>query len=310
MGRYNIICVVFSLSMVFCSHADSAAGDLTFSKQAQEYRKIGYAAYIQGNLDKAYQFFKKASYLNPNYAIIHNDLGIIYDKRGFKELALKEYLEAIRLDPQYAPAYMNLALLYRELGNREKAAFYLKERAGLGKGKDLWRNRAEQLLEEYGTSVKKNALQAREKISEAALIELDSAETLMEQSIREKIGSAEAAAPKIEDYFNSAKLNYQKGAYGKALEEFEEAQRQAPDSVEIAGYVRDCEDKVYIDNLYKEGKSALGRGDFALAISKISELLSLDPIYKNAEEILASAEKERFIQETKSKDEPIILRMP
>ncbi|MCX5657890.1 MAG: tetratricopeptide repeat protein [Candidatus Omnitrophica bacterium] len=234
----------------------------------------------------------------------------MYDKRGFKDLALKEYLEAIRLDSQYAPAYMNLALLYRELGNRERAAFYLKERAGFGKGKSLWRNRAKQLLEEYGTSVKKTVPQVREEISKAASEELDKAEALMELSIREKLDSDEVATPGIKDHFSSAKLNYQKGAYDKALEEFKEAQRQVPDSVEIAGYTKDCEDKIYIDNLYKEGKSALGRGDFTLAISKISELLSLDPVYKNAEEILASAEKERFIQETRSKDEPIILRMP
>lgn len=310
MGRYNIICVVFFLSIVFYSHTDLTASDLTFSKQAQEYRKIGYAAYIQGNLDKAYQFFKKASYLNPNYAIIHNDLGIIYDKRGFKDLALKEYLEAIRLDPQYAPAYMNLALLYRELGNEQKAIFYLKERAGIGKKKDLWRNRAEQLLEEYETPITKDIKEVRKQALESASAELDNAEVLMQQSIREKLDLKEAAVNKTKDYFNSAKFNYQKGAYDKALEEFKEAQRQAPDSMEIAGYVRDCEDKIYIGNLYQEGKSALERGDFALAISKISELLSLDPIYKNAEEILASAEKEKFIQETKSKDEPIILHMP
>lgn len=305
MRRYYLICVLFLAIFVY-SHTDSRANDLTFSKQAQEYRNIGYAAYKEGNFDKAHQFLKKSVYLNPNYAVAHNDLGIIYDKRGFKDLALTEYLEAARLDPQYAPVYMNLAFLYRELGNQGKYLSYLKKRASLGKRNDPWRMRAEQLLKEYGAP---DGARTGKDISEAAE-ELNKAEALMEESVKDKLELSRAGVPDKKDYFNSAKLNYEKGFCDKALEEFKIAQGQLPDNIEIAEYIRECKDKIYIDNLYREGKAALEDGNFALAITRIAELLSLDPIYKNAEEILASAEKERFIQETKPKDEPIILHMP
>lgn len=127
----------------------SQADEVSFSDEVKEYRKRGYQAYKEGNLDKAYQFFKKAVLLAPENPILHNDLGIIYERRGLKELAIKEYLEAIRIEPRYPAPYMNLALLYNELGARDKVIFYLKERIRLGKKKDFWYKKALAMLKSY-----------------------------------------------------------------------------------------------------------------------------------------------------------------
>jgi len=136
------------LLLFLCNYVK--AEEALLSDEIKNYRKIAYLAYKEGNLDKAYQFFKKAILLEPQNFVLHNDLGIIYERRGLTELAIREYLEAIKINPQYPAPYMNLALLYSSLGEREKAIFYLKERVRLGKNKkDPWYRKALTMLKEY-----------------------------------------------------------------------------------------------------------------------------------------------------------------
>jgi Flp pilus assembly protein TadD len=311
--------IIFFTLTIFSIHIFSAwaAKETVFSKQAQDYRKIGYAAYLQGDLEKAYQFFKKAAYLNPQYAVVHNDLGIIYEKRGLKELALKEYLKAINLDPEYAPAYMNLALFYRESGNKERAVFYLRERTRLGKKNDPWREKARQLLKIYEAGQSDSRLEEKDiqKSQEAGVEEvrkMDMARALWEESLKEKKENSVSLndkTPVLQGHLMKAKLYYEKAAYLQALQELKEAQELDPENTEITRYIKQCQEKVRIEELYVQGREALEKGDFALAIEKIDELLSLDPLYKDAEEIMVLAEKERFVSQTREKEE-IILPIP
>jgi len=303
--RSHIVCLVF-LSVSSYWLTDIFAKDPSFSQQAKEYRKIGYLAYLQGDLEKAYQFFKKSAYLNPGYAIVHNDLGIIYEKRGLKELAAREYLEAISLDPRYPPAYMNLALLYEELGNRQKALYYLKERIKLGKRNNPWRKRAEELVQRFGLASNVETRPDKFESAKTGSGETEVARDLLEEARKEKLTSSAEQDLGSEQLLMSGKMYYEKKDFTRALEEFKKLEELEPGNPEVGEYIKNCEGKINIEKLYAEGRVALDNADFTLAISKIRELLMLDPMYKDAQDILVSAEKERFVHETRQEESPVI----
>lgn len=310
MRQFYRACLIF-LAINIIGLVDLWAKDINFSQQAKEYRNIGYLALRDGNLEKAYQFLKKSVYLDPQDAIVHNDLGIIYEKRGLKELAGKEYSQALTLDPKYPPPYMNLALLYIESGNKDKAIFYLKERIKLGKKKDPWREKARDLLQRYEAISPAASPQAKRRIKEDEVEKSDIALHLMEEARLEKLASSPDKDSIMKEHFSYAKAHYQQGDYVKALEEFKLVEKLEQENTEVLNYIRDCQDKIHIEELYAQGKEALDNGDFSLAISKINELLLLDPMYKDAEEILISAEKEKFVQETRKEEPlPIIVHIP
>jgi len=50
--------------------------------------------------------------MNPNFAIAHNDLGILYYNQGDKEKALNHYEQAVRIEPQNLTFQKNLADFY------------------------------------------------------------------------------------------------------------------------------------------------------------------------------------------------------
>ncbi|MCM8778657.1 MAG: tetratricopeptide repeat protein [Candidatus Omnitrophica bacterium] len=165
MGKWKCIILNILLSISFLLTIPLFAEERLFSEEVKNYRKIAYSAYQEGDWDKAYQFFKKAILLAPDNPISHNDLGVIYEIRGLKELAIKEYLEAINLNPHYPAPYMNLALLYNDLGEREKAIFYLKERLKRGKKNDPWYKKARALLEHWEVEISSNSSERKELTS-------------------------------------------------------------------------------------------------------------------------------------------------
>ncbi|MDM7273016.1 tetratricopeptide repeat protein [Sulfurihydrogenibium azorense] len=66
-------------------------------------------------------------YDDPLSASEHNDLGVIYEKKGKFDLAEKEYKKAISNDKNWYLPYFNLGNLYYKMGQKEKAVeYYLK----------------------------------------------------------------------------------------------------------------------------------------------------------------------------------------
>lgn len=62
--------------------------------------------------DKARDDLQQALRLNPNSALIHNNLGSIAERKGEIDRAIDSYGEAIRLAPKYAQAFYNRAHAY------------------------------------------------------------------------------------------------------------------------------------------------------------------------------------------------------
>ena len=76
----------------------------------EEYEKI--QAQIQSGDGEAVQQLEKLLAAYPQFAPVHNDLGVLYYNRGDKEKALSHYEQAARLEPQNTTFQKNLADFY------------------------------------------------------------------------------------------------------------------------------------------------------------------------------------------------------
>jgi len=145
--------IMFSASLLFAQVPDVSVppqknkgildvfsrNDLTEIQQnARKYRMEGLEQQNIGNLDEAMTLYQKAISLDSGYAVPHNDLGVIYEAKGFTDRAEESYQKAIIIDPDYLSAYSNLALLYENKGQVDKAILYWRKRADLGAATDPW----------------------------------------------------------------------------------------------------------------------------------------------------------------------------
>ena len=117
-------------------------------QQARLYRIEGVKFQDTGDVGSALKLYQKAVELDPAYAVVYNDLGIIYEAQMLPDRAEESYLQALRIDPSLLGAYANLALLYESQRQLEKAAYYWKQRVELGNPDDPWTLKAQQRLED------------------------------------------------------------------------------------------------------------------------------------------------------------------
>ena len=74
----------------------------------------------EGKEAEAIQELKRLIARYPDYALAHNDLGVLYYRNGAKEKSLRHYEQAARLDPENATFQKNLADFYCvEMGELE-----------------------------------------------------------------------------------------------------------------------------------------------------------------------------------------------
>lgn len=153
------------MSLLLLSAVETCAfsfGKRLLSKEAIEYRLKGYKASQSKDYDEAIKYLQKASLLDPYYAAPHNDLGIIYEIKGWLERAEKEYLKALAIDPNNAEAVMNLGLLYESRQAYEKAIPYFQKRIELGPLESPWVKRAKNSLSRYAPELYKEITQKEE----------------------------------------------------------------------------------------------------------------------------------------------------
>lgn len=84
------------------------------------------SAYVNGDMQKAISYYKKAISDDPKNPVPYNNLGNVYF-RGLKQPkeALPYYQKATQVDPSYAYGWLNLGLCQLQLGDKSaaKAAF-------------------------------------------------------------------------------------------------------------------------------------------------------------------------------------------
>jgi type IV pilus assembly protein PilF len=87
------------------------------------YNALGRYYARQNQLDSAQEAFEKALsnpfYSSPHLALFN--LGLVYEKKGNREEALKQYEEAVRLQPAYGIAYFRIGQNTEELGREDDA---------------------------------------------------------------------------------------------------------------------------------------------------------------------------------------------
>ncbi len=81
----------------------------------------GFHHYKAGDYDLAMRCYKRSIEINPHFAIVHNNLGVLLLKTSKLKLAEKHFRKACTLDPSYVKAILNLAVTNYRLGKKAKA---------------------------------------------------------------------------------------------------------------------------------------------------------------------------------------------
>ncbi|MFA5389644.1 MAG: tetratricopeptide repeat protein [Candidatus Omnitrophota bacterium] len=150
MGRGLAFSAILLFLPFFSATYANASDVMTITTEAEKYRTKGYEAQQLGDIDTAIEWYQKAANMRPEYAAPHNDLGILFETKGWLDRAEAEYEKALAIDPEYKEVHTNLALLCERKGELEKAAFHWMRRYKLGKAGDPWTEEARSRLEKLG----------------------------------------------------------------------------------------------------------------------------------------------------------------
>lgn len=82
---------------------------------------------LAGDLDGALTEYKKVLALDPKNPLAHNNLGIIYKRKGLYISAVEEFKAALEALPNYFKTYNNLANVYYERGYYDEAIKYYQK---------------------------------------------------------------------------------------------------------------------------------------------------------------------------------------
>jgi len=239
--RKTIIIIIF---MLLPHLSFAAVRDNILKEEARFYRGKGYEAQRGGDLDTAMVYYQKAVELDPFYAAAYNDLGVIYDIRGFKDRAEERYLKSINIDPNYQSAYFNLANLYEEKGDFRKAADYWKKRIKIGDPNDPWTQKAKQRLENIGILWPDIAGQLKYEETVDLRKSVSQKKDYLASTTPEVIAEEKEKKKKAKRLFLSAQANYSKGNFAAALKYAATAQCFDPSNSEIEKFVDKVRGKI------------------------------------------------------------------
>ncbi|MCK9572645.1 MAG: tetratricopeptide repeat protein [Candidatus Omnitrophica bacterium] len=228
------IIILASGFSVFAAQLEGAAvsgasDDLEeIQKQAKDYRAGGLEAQRMGNYEMALSLYQKAVYMDPDYADVYNDMGIIFEVQGETDRALESYYRAIKADPLCKDAYTNLALLYENKRDLVNAAACWQKRSELGELNDFWTQKAIARLKDIKMTTSDEPLQEAKEQNVLALMK-DMSE------YKEELGKDDLALAK--DYFQKAKNSFKAGDLARAIKEALDAQYLDPDNSEIEKFI-------------------------------------------------------------------------
>ena len=194
---------------------------------ARNYRQQGLDAQQRGDLDAAIDFYSKASQYDPSYAVVFNDLGVIFEATGDMERAEQDYQQAVKIDPNFVSAYTNLALLYENKRDLVSASRYWKKRADLGRQDDPWTQKAKQRFQDIQMILGHVSVDNKEQ-QIVGLIK----DVTVQKSILKKDDKA-----LTKSHFDKAKNYYQQNNYDMALKEAMDAMQLEPSNQEIEKFI-------------------------------------------------------------------------
>jgi tetratricopeptide (TPR) repeat protein len=101
--------------------------NIALAETAEEWIFKGDEALIDGKGDEAIKCYKKAISINPDDAMAHYKLGVVYHKKGMIDEAIVEFKKAISINPDNADAHLNLGLAYDGKGMTDEAIAEFKK---------------------------------------------------------------------------------------------------------------------------------------------------------------------------------------
>ncbi len=114
--------------------------------EALWYRNRGFVKQKAGDVEGAIDIYQKALKLRPNFADVHNDVGVLCETQGWFEEAKTAYQHALSVNPPYSLAEYNLALLYEKQAHFPEAIQHLQHFIGHSATNDPWARKAKTQL--------------------------------------------------------------------------------------------------------------------------------------------------------------------
>ena len=138
---------------------------------------------------------------NPQAWLAHNNLGVIYRKRGELRKAANEYNITLKLKPDYAAAHNNLGYVYFNQGLIEKA------------------------IEEYRTAIKirPNLITIRNNLGKAYF-----SQGRLEEALKEYNIVAKLKPNNVDSHYNLGVIYQEKEMFDKAIQEYQKVINHDP----------------------------------------------------------------------------------
>jgi tetratricopeptide (TPR) repeat protein len=130
----TISCVLLSIGNVV-AFADETISHSKKGMLARNFLNQGDTYLSDGRIDEAIEQFNQALEINPNFAIIHHQLGVAYTRKGLPSYAMSCFERAIELNEKLAASYVEIAKLLRQQ-KRFREVLPLLRRAVASGGKD------------------------------------------------------------------------------------------------------------------------------------------------------------------------------
>lgn len=222
----------------------------------------------QGKLEEAVSHYSMALHFHPNYAQVHNNLGVIFANQAQPDRALDHYREALRIRPDYAKAHDNLGILLARQGKFDEAVKHYHEAIRIES-----RNAKTHYNLGIALSRKGNTEHAIESFEKAIQINPDY----------------------IKAYFHLGEAYAQQRKMDKALEHYHKATQINPEFFPAHFRMADVlAGKGELEKAIKNYKLVLNlKPDFAPALNGLAWIYAThkDPRYRNAEEAVRLARK-------------------
>ncbi len=208
----------------------------TTQAMARDYRQQGLDAQNRGDLVTAMDFYSKAAQYDPGYAVVFNDLGIVYEANNDVARAEQNYLQAIKIDPEFLSPYSNLAILYENQRNLAAAAQYWKKRADLGSLSDPWTQKALARYRDIQMVLGQVPVYNKEK---------EVVNLVKDVTVQKAVTKKDGTPTTCQEHYKKSKAYYKQQNYTMALKEAMEAlQMNPPDSSEIESYISEIHQKM------------------------------------------------------------------
>lgn len=209
--KFLLLLILFSVSAFFFSNYISWADMLD---QAKEYHFKADKLQNEGKLDQAIVYYQKAIGLDKYCLPAYNGLAICYEKKKLFSRAEEWYLKVLEVDPQYAPVHYNLGLFYEKYGDIRKAIFHWKQRIRLGHPGSPGTIKARAKLRKYAS----DQLQEQDATElEQQMVDQKVKGALDKILGRNRYGTKE---DRLQDYYLEGMQYYQEGDYRQAAECF------------------------------------------------------------------------------------------